>query len=133
MRLSPRLLGLSLMCAPALCLAAVATPGSGEPVVRPVQPQVKPSDQVKPTTLAPSSPRPQTVSPRPTPRPVFAPRPVFVPHPVVAPRAPALAPATRRSGIASGSGLTSGVLGGPAGPNAQKAGVVQGTGMKHRH
>jgi hypothetical protein len=127
MRLSPRLLGLSLMCAPALCLAAVATPGSGEPVVRPVQPQVKPSDQVKPTTLAPSSPRPQTVSPRPTPR------PVFVPHPVVAPRAPALAPATRRSGIASGSGLTSGVLGGPAGPNAQKAGVVQGTGMKHRH
>ena len=127
MRLSPRLLGLSLMCAPALCSAAMATPGSGEPVVRPVQPQVKPPEQVKPTTRAPSSPRPQTVSPRPTPHPVVA------AHPVMAPRAPALAPATRRSGVASGSGLMPGVLGGPAGANAQKAGVVQGTGMKHRH
>lgn len=120
MKLLSRLLGMGLICVPAFCVAAVAKLASGEPVARQVQHQVKRADPVKQTARASTLPRAQTVSPRPTLR------------PVAAPRAPVLAPAARRSGVASGSGLMPGVLGGPAAPSAKNTGVVQGTGMKHR-
>jgi len=73
----------------------------------------------KPTRSVPAVPRVQAVSPRPSPR-------------VVSPRTLVVAPASRRSGVTSGSGPMPGVLGGPVAQGAKMVGVVQGTGMKHR-